>query len=131
MSDDDKKTDDSKLVTEQTVWVSPDGGYTNEAFPKPNVDYSFICEIANVGDLPTGPFFVHFTLTDDQNQEQALDFQQDAGLDPSATVQANVHYGMFPNQATSYHLKACVYSNSAPDRSIYCAGQFDFLVNTE
>jgi hypothetical protein len=31
------KTDDSKLVTTDTVYVSPDGGTTDEAFPKPNV----------------------------------------------------------------------------------------------
>jgi hypothetical protein len=36
MSTPDTKTDDSKLVTTDTVYVSPDGGDTDEAFPKAN-----------------------------------------------------------------------------------------------
>jgi hypothetical protein len=36
MSTPETKTDDSKLVTTHTVYVSPDGGTTDEAFPKPN-----------------------------------------------------------------------------------------------
>lgn len=36
MSTPETKTDDSKLVTSDTVYVSPDGGATDDAFPKPN-----------------------------------------------------------------------------------------------
>jgi len=39
MSTSDKKTDDSKLVTIDTVYVSPEGGTTDGPFPKPNVEY--------------------------------------------------------------------------------------------
>src|SRR5260370_6773280 len=41
MSTPDTKTDDSKLVTTDTVYTTPDGGTTDEAFPKPNVEYDF------------------------------------------------------------------------------------------
>jgi hypothetical protein len=34
MGTSDTDTDDSKLVTTSTVYVSPDGGTTDEAFPK-------------------------------------------------------------------------------------------------
>jgi hypothetical protein len=60
-----------------------------------------------------------------------LDFKQDAGLDAGATVKAVVHFGTFPNQFASYHLEACIYSSSAPEKPINCAGSFDFSVNTE
>jgi hypothetical protein len=131
MSEPDQKTDNSNLVTGQTVWVSPDGGTTDEPFPKPNVDYYFVIDVANVGELPSGPFFVRFTLSGDQNPPLDLEFAQDAGLDSKATVQAIVHYGMFPNQFASYDLGACVYSPSAPQRPIYCAGHFGIVINTE
>jgi hypothetical protein len=39
MSNSDTKTDDSKLVTTDTVYLSPDGETTGEAFPKPDVEY--------------------------------------------------------------------------------------------
>ncbi len=47
MSTSDAKTDDSKLVTTDTVYVSPDDGTTDEAFPKPNVEYNFCVDVAN------------------------------------------------------------------------------------
>ena len=47
------------------------------------------------------------------------------------TVLAVVHFGKFPNQFVSYHLSACIYSNSAPEKPISCAGEFDFPVNTQ
>ncbi len=61
------KTDDSKLVTTDTVYVSPDGGTTDEPFPKPNVEYDFCVDVANAGELPSGSFFVRFTLSGDQD----------------------------------------------------------------
>jgi hypothetical protein len=61
------KTDDSKLVTTDTVYVSADGGTTNEAFPKPNVEYDFCVDVTNRGQLPSGLCFVRFTLTGDED----------------------------------------------------------------
>jgi hypothetical protein len=131
MSTPDTKTDDSKLVTTDTVYVSPDGGTTDEAFPKPNVEYDFCVDVTNAGQLPSGPFFVQFTLSGDQDPPKDLDFAQDAGLDAGAKVKAVVHFGTFPNQFGSYHLEACIYSSSAPEKAINCAGSFDITVNTE
>ncbi len=131
MSNSDKNTDDSKLVTTDTVYVSPDGGTTNEAFPKPNVEYDFCVDVANAGELPSGSFFVRFNLSGDQDPPLDLDFKQDAGLDAGATVKAVVHFGTFPNKFATYHLEACIYSSSAPEKAINCAGSFDFTINTE
>ena len=131
MSNQDTKTDDSKLVTTDTVYVSPDGGTTDEAFPKPNVEYDFCVDVANAGELQSGPFFVRFNLSGDQDPPLDLDFKQDAGLDAGATVKAVVHFGTFPNKFADYHLEACIYSSSAPEKPINCAGSFDFPINTE
>jgi hypothetical protein len=131
MSNSDSKTDDSKLATTDTVYVSPDGGTTDEAFPKPDVEYDFCVDVANAGELPSGPFFVRFTLSGDQDPPLDLDFSQDAGLDAGATVKAVVHFGTFPNKFATYHLEACIYSSSAPEKPINCAGSFDITINTE
>jgi hypothetical protein len=131
MSNQDTKTDDSKLVTTDTVYVSPDGGTTDEAFPKPNVEYDFCVDVANAGKLPSGSFFVRFNLSGDQDPPLDLDFKQDAGLDAGATVKAVVHFGTFPNKFATYHLEACIYSSSAPEKPINCAGSFDITINTE
>jgi hypothetical protein len=131
MSNKDTKTDDSKLVTTDTVYVSPDGGTTDEAFPKPNVEYDFCVDVANAGELPSGSFFVRFTLSGDQDPPKDLDFTQDNGLDAAAPVKAVVHFGKFPNKFASYHLDACIYSSSAPEKPINCAGSFDITINTE
>src|SRR5260370_37750755 len=131
MSNQDTKTDDSKLVTTDTVYVSPDGGDTDEAFPKPNVEYDFCVDVANAGELPSGSFFVRFNLSGDQHPPLDLDFKQDAGLDAGATVKAVVHFGKFPNKFATYHLEACIYSSSAPEKPINCAGSFDITINTE
>jgi len=131
MSTPDDKTDNTQLATTDTVFVSPDGGTTNEPFPKPDVEYDFCVPVANAGKLPSGPFYVRFTLSGDQDPAVDLDFPQDDGLDAEATVQAVVHFGKFPNQFLSYHLSACIYSPSAPDKPINCAGTFDFAVNTQ
>jgi hypothetical protein len=131
LSTSDTKTDDSKLVATDTVYVSPDGGTTDEAFPKPNVEYDFCVDVANAGQLPSGSFFVRFNLSGDQDPPLDLDFKQDAGLDAGATVKAVVHFGTFPNQFASYHLEACIYSSSAPEKPINCAGSFEFTINTE
>ncbi len=131
MSTSDSKTDDSKLVTTDTVYVSPDGGDTDEAFPKPNVEYDFCVDVTNAGELPSGSFFVRFTLSGDQDPPLDLDFKQDAGLDAGASVKAVVHFGQFPNKFATYHLEACIYSSSAPEKPINCAGSFDITINTE
>jgi hypothetical protein len=131
MSTTDTKTDDSKLVTTDTVYLSPDGGDTNEPFPKPNVEYDFCVDVANAGELPSGSFFVRFNLSGDQDPPLDLDFSQDAGLDAGASVKAVVHFGQFPNKFGTYHLEACIYSSSAPEKPINCAGSFDFTINTE
>src|SRR5215831_4247343 len=131
MSDQNTTTDNSKLVTTDTVYVSPDGGTTDEPFPKPNVEYDFCVDVTNSGDLPSGSFFVRFTLSGDQDPPKDLDFTQDAGLDAGASVKAVVHFGSFPNQFATYHLEACIYSTSAPEKPINCAGSFDITVNTE
>jgi len=125
------KTDDSKLATDDTVYVSPDGGETDEAFPKPNVEYDFCVDVTNTGDLPSGPFFVRFNLSGDQDPSLDFDFTQDDGLDAEASVKAVVHFGTFPNKFASYYLTACIFSSSAPEKPINCAGSFDITVNAE
>lgn len=129
--DSDKKTDNTQLITTDTVYVSPDGGTTNEAFPKQGVEYDFCVDVSNTGKLPSGAFYVHFTLSGDQNPPFEQDFKQDAGLDAGQSVKAVVHFGSFPNEFKDYLLGACIYSPSAPDKPINCAGTFDFTVNTE
>lgn len=131
MSNSDKKTDSSKLVTTDTVYVSPDAGTTDEAFPKPNVEYDFCVDVTNGAQFPSGPFFVRFTLSGDQDPPKDLDFTQDDGLDAGASVKAVVHFGPFPNKFATYHLEACIYSSSAPEKPINCAGSFDITINTE
>jgi hypothetical protein len=131
MSNSDINTDDSKLVTTDTVYVSPDGGDTDEAFPKPNVEYDFCVDVTNTGELPSGPFFVRFTLSGDQDPPKDLDFTQADGLDAEASVKAVVHFGQFRNKFATYHLDACIYSKSAPEKPINCAGSFDITINTE
>jgi hypothetical protein len=131
MSTSDTNTDNSKLVTTDTVYVSPDGGDTDEAFPKPNVEYDFCVDVANAGELPSGAFFVRFNLSGGEDPPLDLDFTQDDGLDAAATLKAVVHFGMFPNKFVDYHLEACIYAKSAPEKPINCAGSFDFPINTE
>jgi hypothetical protein len=131
MSDPQPQTDDSQLVTTGTISISPDGGTTDEAFPKPDIEYDFCVNVANPGKLKTGAFFVRFTLSGDQDPPLDLDFQQDAGLDTGANVQAVAHFGKFPNKFGTYDLTACIYSTSAPDKPINCAGDYGFTINTE
>ena len=126
-----EQTDDTQLVATDTVYVSPDGGTTTEPFPAPDVEYDFCAHVANQGTLPSAAFLVRFNLTSDQDSPVNLDFQQPDGLDAGVTVLAVVHFGKFPNQFVSYHLSACIYSNSAPEKPISCAGEFDFPVNTQ
>jgi len=127
---DSNKTDDSKLASTDTVYVSPDGGTTNEPFPQPAVEYDFCADVVNAGELPSGPFFVRFTLSGDQDPPINLDFTQDAGLDAGASVKAVVHFGAFANQFATYQLDACIYSTSAPEKPINCAGSFGITINT-
>jgi hypothetical protein len=131
MSNPDPKTDDSQLVATGPISISPDGGTTDEAFPKPDIEYDFCVNIANPGKLPTGSFFVRFNLSGDQDPPLDLDFHQDAGLDAGATARAVVHFGKFPNQFATYDLTACIYSSAAPDKAINCAGDYGFTINSE
>jgi len=126
-----KDTDNTKLVAVDTVYVSPDGGTTDESFPKQGVDYDFCVDVTNTGNKGSGAFYVRFTLSGDQDPPWSEDFQQDDGLDAGHSVKAVVHFGSFPNEFKSYYLEACIYSPSAPDTPINCAGTFEFAVNTE
>src|SRR2546430_17569606 len=96
MSASDTKTDDSKLVTTDTVYVSPDGGTTDEAFPKPNVEYDFCVDGANAGELPGGSFFIGCNLSGVRDPPLVLDFKDDVGLEGVATGTAVDNYGAFP-----------------------------------
>ena len=100
MSTPETKTDDSKLVTTDTVYVSPDGGTNDETFPKPNVEYDFCVDVANAGELPGGPFFVRFNLSGDQDPPLDLDFAQDAALDAGATSKLLSILGPFPTSSS-------------------------------
>jgi hypothetical protein len=123
MSTSDTKTDDSKLVTTDTVYVTPDGGDIDQAFPKPNVEYDFCVHMTNAGELPSGPFFVQFTLSGDQDPPKDPDFTQDDGLDAKAAVKAVVHFGKLLNKFATSHLEAYIYSSSVPEKPINCAGR--------
>ncbi len=125
------KTDNTRLTATDTVYVSPDGGTTDEAFPQQGVEYDFCVDVANPGSDPSGEFYVHFSLSGDQDPPFEQDFTQDAGLDPGQSVKAVVHFGSFPNEFKDYYLEACIYSPSAPETPISCAGSFEFSVNTE
>jgi hypothetical protein len=120
------KTDHTKLVAGPTVYVSPDGGTTNEPFPKPSVEYDFCIGVSNAGQLPSGEFYVRFTLDGGNGNIQPFDFQQKAGLDAGQSVNAVAHFGSFADADIDYTLSACVYSPSAPDTAISCAGTFGF-----
>ena len=112
-----------------TVYVSPDGGTTDEPFPQPDTQYDFCANFVNKGKLKSGPCFVKFSLIGDQTWDAT--FPLDDGLDAGASVLAVVHFGAFPNEFLSYNLSACIFSTSAPDKPIGCAGEFGFAVNTE
>jgi hypothetical protein len=122
------KTDSTKLVTTDTVYVSTDGGTTDEAFPKPGVEYDFCVEVSNASELPSGSFYVRFTLDNGTggSGNQTFDFKQDAGLDAGQSVKAVVHFGKFSDDDVDYTLSACIYSPSAPESPINCAGTFGF-----
>lgn len=122
------KTDSTKLIPTDTVFVSTDGGTTDEAFPVPGKEYDFCVDVSNLSELPSGAFYVRFTLRDDSgsSENKTFDFNQDAGLDARQSVQAVVHFGQFIEQDVDYTLSACVYSPSAPETPINCAGTFSF-----
>jgi hypothetical protein len=120
------KTDNTQLVTGPTVYVSPDGGITNEPFPKPGVEYDFCIDVTNAGQTVSGEFYVRFSLDGGNGAVQTFDFQQQSGLDAGHSVKAAAHFGSFADQDISYTLSACTYSPSAPDTAISCAGTFGF-----
>lgn len=125
---DDPQTDNTKLATTDTVYVSPDGGTTNEAFPTPGVEYDFCVDVTNGSDSPSGPFYVRFTLDNGSggSGNQTFDFKQDAGLDTKQAVKAVVHFGPFTDDDVNYTLSACIFSPDAPETPINCAGTFGF-----
>lgn len=127
------KTDNSRLVISGPISISPDGGETDEAFPKPNVPYDFVVFVVNTGTQKSDSFFVKFQFNpedENPNPDADLTFTQEAGLDPDANVQAVVHFGSFPNEFSTYHLDVCIYSSSAPDAPINCTS-YDITINTE
>ena len=129
---DQPKTDSSKLMLyppDNKVYVSRDGGKTVEFNHQPDVEYDFCANVGNKSDLPSGAFFVLFKVEGDEGSSKEISFGQDSGLDPGATVLANVHYGSFPNQFIHYTLSACIYSSSAPESAINC-GQAGIVINT-
>ena len=55
MSTPETKTDDSKLVTTHTVYVSPDGGTTDQAFPNPDAgSFEFTINTESTCDSGSG-----------------------------------------------------------------------------
>jgi hypothetical protein len=125
------KTDSSGLVTTSPISISPDGGSTDEPFPKQGVEYDFCVNVANGGKLPSGPFFVRFTLSGDQDPPLTLDSDPNGGLDSGDKTQAVVHFGKFPNKFATYHLTACIFAKADPSKAINCAGDYDFTINSE
>ncbi len=126
------QTDNTKLTTTDTVYVSPDGGTTNEAFPVPGVEYDFCVDVSNLSSLASGAFYVQFTLDNATggSGNQTFDFQQETGLDSGQSVKAVVHFGQFTEDDVDYTLSACIYSPSAPETPINCAGTFGFNPHT-
>jgi hypothetical protein len=128
--DDKPKTDDSGLAGVGTVYVSPDGGKTDEAFPKPEVEYDFCAKIVNAGKLPSSPFFVLFELTGTEDWQDRFD--QEAGLKPGGKVTAVVHFGKFANPkklTADYYLTAHIHLADDPDTPIGGTGDFGIVVN--
>lgn len=125
----DAKTDNTKLITTDTVYVSPDGGTTDESFPVPAVEYDFCVDVSNTSELASGAFYVRFTLDDGSggSGNKTFDFKQDAGLAAGQAVQAVAHFGQFSaDDDTDYTLSACIYTADAPETPINCAGTFGF-----
>jgi hypothetical protein len=121
-------TDDSGLVSGgDTAGVSfKDDEVDQGGELKPGIDYDFYAYFQNVGKHKSGPCFVKFTLTGEQNWHKEFDLPD--GLDAGADVRAYVNYGKFPDKWASYDLEACIYSKSNPDKKIVCAGTYGLLV---
>ena len=131
------KTDNTKLVfadTQYPVYVSPAGGddHLNEAFPKSNTDYDFCANIGNGSTLPSGAFFVKFTVSNDSDDTvDEYTFKQDSGLDPAASVLAVVHYDKkFPTDFIRFDLEANIYASSAPEKALAAPARFSFTPDT-
>ena len=125
------QTDSTKL-TIAALYISPDGGDTNEEYPQPGVEYDFVANVVNTGTENTGSFFVKFQFnpeSENPNPGADLTVTQEDGLDPRASMRAVSHFGAFPNEHNTYHLEACIYDASAPETPITCTS-FDFFVNT-
>ena len=99
MTNSDTKTDDSKLVTTDTVYVSPDDGTTDEAFPKPNVEYDFCVDVTNAGELPSGPFFVQFTLSGDRTRQRNWTSRKTLGWMPELLLKQSFTLERFPTSS--------------------------------
>lgn len=125
------ETDPGMLITTETVWLSPDGGTTNEAFPKQGIPYDFCVTVQNSGQIASGPFTVKFVLSGDQDPQLELSFESEEGLDSGASVLATVHFDGFENKFGIYHLSACIYGPDQPDMAINCEGGFDITINSQ
>ncbi len=101
-----------------------DAAGNDEGLPKSGVKYDFYAVVVNEGKKPSGPFFVTFKLTEDQEWEE--DYVNDDGLKPGESVKAAVPFGKFAKG--KYRLDACVYADDDPDKAIHCAGEFGFPV---
>lgn len=123
--------DNSGLVAPGPLSVSPDGGTTDEAFPKPGVEYDFCLTVNNIGKSQTEAFFVRFNLSGDQDPPVDLDFPVDDGLDAGGTVQAVVHFGTFPNKFGVYNLSGTVYLKADPGTPLRPSVTYDITVNSQ
>jgi hypothetical protein len=123
--------DNSGLVAPGPLSVSPDGGATDEAFPKPGVEYDFCLTVNNIGKSQTEAFFVRFNLSGDQDPPLDLDFTVDDGLDAGGTVQAVVHFGTFPNKFGVYNLSGTVYLKADPGTPLRPSVTYDITINSQ
>ena len=109
------------------VYVSADGGNTNESNPVPDVEYDFCAYVTNAGSLPSGPFSVLFHITGDDGSATDLTFSSN-GLNSKDSVLAIEKYGAFPNKFVNYQLVASIYT-SDPSKPIDTA-TLGIVINT-
>lgn len=116
-------TDDTGLRAYDTVYVSPDGGETDEPFPEPDVEYDIAVHLRNTAKLPSGPCIVVFKLSGSKTWDAKVPFED--GLKAGEDVRAAAYYGKF-DDGQECTLSACVYKESDLNTPISCAGEFGF-----
>lgn len=129
-------SDGSRLTPVGAVYITPDDGSTDETTPTPGINYSFCLNIANVGSVPSVPFFVRFRLAGQIHLEGGLnipysfdhEFTKDEGLSAGSTFRALAYFGAFQNEEASFQLEACVYlfNTNIP---LICAKDFFFVIH--